>query len=109
MTVLNDNIKNSLDYESIDQRWNHDEQVMKHQGSNFQVTSFIQTSFARSQEKIIYYCPYCTYSTDRKPNIKRHKLTHTGQRPFQCSLCGHKFSMKQSVKRHMRIIHPDAF
>ncbi|KFM60210.1 Zinc finger and BTB domain-containing protein 46, partial [Stegodyphus mimosarum] len=64
---------------------------------------------SRVSKQCFYKCPLCSYSTTRKQNIKRHKLTHTGARPFQCSMCGQRFSMKQSVKRHLIMVHSDAF
>ncbi|GBM22856.1 Zinc finger protein 569 [Araneus ventricosus] len=35
----------------------------------------------------LHKCPCCEYSSLVLTNVKRHILTHTGERPFKCSIC----------------------
>ena len=48
-------------------------------------------------------CHFCSYSSDRLCNFKHHMLTHTKEKPFECSNCCKKFSQKSALKRHIRI------
>ncbi|KAL1416866.1 hypothetical protein MTO96_027461 [Rhipicephalus appendiculatus] len=47
-----------------------------------------------------YTCNLCNYTTDYPTNIQRHMLTHTGERPFRCDICGKGFTTKQNLESH---------
>ena len=34
--------------------------------------------------------------------LKSHRLTHSGERPFQCSVCSSRFSQRASLAKHMK-------
>uniref|UniRef100_A0A1B0CNP4 C2H2-type domain-containing protein n=1 Tax=Lutzomyia longipalpis TaxID=7200 RepID=A0A1B0CNP4_LUTLO len=46
-------------------------------------------------------CPICLKDFVTRSVLERHKLIHTGQKPFQCEICWQSFTQKSSVKIHM--------
>lgn len=52
-----------------------------------------------------YQCENCNYSTDSKQHIGTHRVRHTGERPFDCKICGKTFNRKDSLTRHTRRCH----
>ncbi|KAJ7701225.1 hypothetical protein B0H17DRAFT_897782, partial [Mycena rosella] len=48
-----------------------------------------------------YPCDICALSFDRHHDLKRHKDTHVGERPYVCNGgCEKTFTRKDALKRH---------
>merc|ERR1739838_404910 len=54
------------------------------------------------KKKTLYMCDKCHYKTDDNSNFKKHSVTHSKLKPFQCDACGKGFSRKDHLKNHQR-------
>ncbi|KAJ4988392.1 C2H2 type zinc finger domain protein [Stagonosporopsis vannaccii] len=52
-------------------------------------------------------CEQCGSVFQRREHYLRHLRTHTKEKPFQCSLCGHVSSSLDSLSRHHSQTHVD--
>uniref|UniRef100_A0A8C2WSX8 C2H2-type domain-containing protein n=1 Tax=Cyclopterus lumpus TaxID=8103 RepID=A0A8C2WSX8_CYCLU len=46
--------------------------------------------------------PECAGSSDHKGHLEKPTSSKTGEKPFQCSLCGKRFGFNNALKIHMR-------
>ena len=52
-------------------------------------------------------CPFCSRKFPWESSLKRHILTHTGQKPFKCRDCPLWFTTKSNCDRHQVRKHGD--
>ena len=55
------------------------------------------------EEKQNYPCKSCDNSFKAPSYLKRHVLTHTGEKPYKCEECKKTFSQKVHLKNHTNI------
>lgn len=61
----------------------------------------ISISDSTSSSQRPFCCDLCTLSFNRQHDFKRHRETHTGEKPFLCNGgCGKAFTRKDALKRH---------
>ncbi|KAK4289252.1 hypothetical protein Pmani_037767 [Petrolisthes manimaculis] len=46
-------------------------------------------------------CPFCAKEFSKNFDLQQHIRSHTGEKPFQCIVCGRAFTQKSNVKKHM--------
>lgn len=50
-----------------------------------------------------HVCTYCPYSSNHRPNVLTHELTHTGDRPFACRVCKKRFTRRNTLEEHLTV------
>jgi len=54
----------------------------------------------KNARKMFHQCEVCLKSYRTKFNLKIHKRTHTGEKPYSCPTCGKSFTTKSNLKDH---------
>ena len=47
------------------------------------------------------FCSYCQKGFNKVFDLTQHTRSHTGEKPYQCVICGRGFAQKSNVKKHM--------
>ena len=50
-------------------------------------------------------CPICGMVFDSPSRMKRHMIQHTGEKPYQCSICVEYFSQAAALEEHHQKMH----
>ena len=72
-------------------------------GKGFVQSCHLRVHMRRHLEK--YWCPSCDKSYKRAETLRRHSLTHTGEKLHKCFHCEMAFSRHELLKAHMRKFH----
>ena len=56
-----------------------------------------------------FACPHCDYRASRKSHLSNHLVTHTGIKPFRCTICDYRCARKSHLKRHVEALHIELF
>lgn len=62
---------------------------------------------SKNHTKKSVFCPEpgCQFSCYLKSQLRQHIRTHSGEKPFQCSLCGRCFGRSNDMKNHILNVH----
>merc|ERR1719461_823272 len=58
--------------------------------------------FRKRSSKILPECAICGKKFVCVTTMKRHLVTHTGERPFNCKICGKQYTQKGNLRVHER-------
>ncbi|XP_023012876.2 uncharacterized protein isoform X2 [Leptinotarsa decemlineata] len=61
-----------------------------------------RTDIGNRPIKKIFNCKVCKKSYAQSCDLKRHEITHTGEKPFQCEICSKFFTRKDNLTSHER-------
>ncbi|XP_064628255.1 zinc finger protein 263-like isoform X2 [Lineus longissimus] len=59
----------------------------------------------RNVHYTIYKCQYCAKTFNHRGHFVRHERIHTGEKPYQCDICGKDFSRSEALRIHKFSIH----
>lgn len=52
-----------------------------------------------------HLCSLCGKGFQSPKDLRRHIMTHTGEKPYLCPYCNHRANQKSNMKSHMMCVH----
>ncbi len=52
----------------------------------------------------IFSCDICEYRTGDHNSLRRHKMRHSGQKPYQCPFCTYASIQSAAYKNHVQVV-----
>lgn len=62
-------------------------------------------SKAKPSQVALHVCNICNKDFASPYNVRRHQLTHSDDRPFECEYCSKSFKEKSSLTKHVKRVH----
>ena len=67
----------------------------------------VENSSGDPRAEKVHKCPYCNHTSNRRYNLSKHILTHTGERPFACPFCPFRSIWKRALQIHIYTRHSE--
>ena len=67
------------------------------------------TIHEEKKRQLFYKCENCDKAFITPYKLQRHSYSHSGLRPFQCSICVKSFSQSCNLKTHIKNTHSEVF
>lgn len=74
----------------------------RHCGSEGQSQELHIRMPSQENSKSMLKCNFCTKLFTKNFDLQQHIRSHTGEKPFQCVVCGRAFAQKSNAKKHMQ-------
>lgn len=87
---------------------NGSDMTSKYSYSSNAMSKYLYNSYSTAGSGVATDCPFCQRSFNKTSNLKRHILTHTGEKPYACPKCPYRAAQKVQVVQHIRTKHGTA-